>query len=168
MMTLDTFDLLDNGAVQLRFVDEDDIFHREVRYPGGDISDLPEDVRTAITAHWTPARVAAYEAEQAAARVPPPLTEADFEEAIQHHLDRTAQARRYRDGFAIAGYVTSAVPQFAAEAQAFIEWRDAVWLYAYAELDKVTAEPPQRAVPTIEDFIGELPPMRWPQEGEEA
>lgn len=44
---------------------------------------------------------------------------------------------------------------------------DAVWSYAYAELDKVTAEPPERDVPSIEDFIAELPAMSWPEpEGE--
>lgn len=74
MMTLDIFDLLDNAAVQLRFVDETGSFHREVRWPGADITDLPEDVRAAIAAHWTPARVSAYEAEQAEARKPDPVT----------------------------------------------------------------------------------------------
>lgn len=85
---------------------------------------------------------------------------ARFESAIQGHIDTIAQSRRYRDGFALAGYVASAVPQYAAEAAAFVAWRDAVWLYAYGELDK--AQNGQRPIPTVEDFISELPAMVWP------
>lgn len=86
---------------------------------------------------------------------------AGYEAAIQLHIDNAAQARRYRDGFALAGYVTSTVPAFAAEAKAFVAWRDAVWVYAYAELDKVAAAlrlPPE----TPQAFIGELPAIEWP------
>lgn len=88
------------------------------------------------------------------------LLMAEFEAAIQEHIDTAARARRYRDGFALAGYVASTVPQYAAEAAAFVAWRDAVWLYAYGELDK--AQNGQRPIPTVEDFISELPAMVWP------
>lgn len=84
-----------------------------------------------------------------------------FEAAIRHHIDETARARHYRDGFALAGYVHSTVPRWAAEAAAFVAWRDAVWTHAHAELDKVTAgtgEPPQ-----IETFVAGLPAIEWPQ-----
>lgn len=87
---------------------------------------------------------------------------ARYEAAIQAHIDATAQARRYRDGFALAGYATSVVPEWAAEAAAFIGWRDDVWGYAYAELAAVQAG--ERTIPTIEDFIGELPAIEWPAE----
>ena len=43
------------------------------------------------------------------------------------------------------------------EAAAFIAWRDDVWAYACAELDKV-----QAGVRMVADFIEELPVMRWP------
>lgn len=49
---------------------------------------------------------------------------------------------------------------------AFVAWRDAVWTYAYAELDKVLAA--EREQPSVEAFIGELPVIAWPEpEGEE-
>lgn len=91
---------------------------------------------------------------------PPPLTADDYAAAIQSHVDATAKARGYADGVALAGYATSAVTAWASEAVAFVAWRDAVWLYAYAELAKVQAA--QRAVPTIDGLIAELPAVAWP------
>jgi len=85
---------------------------------------------------------------------------ARFETAIQGHIDTIAQSHRYRDGFALAGYVASTVPQYAAEATAFVAWRDAVWLYAYGELDKALNG--QREIPSVEDFMEELPLIEWP------
>lgn len=84
-----------------------------------------------------------------------------FQVAIQAHVDETARWRDYSDGVSLAGYVNSTVPQWASEAAAFIAWRDAVWVYAYAELDKVTAG--QRPPPPIDAFISELPAIDWPQ-----
>lgn len=84
--------------------------------------------------------------------------------AIQAHVDAAAQGRDYNDGNALAGYIASTVPQWAAEALAFVAWRDEVWAYAYTELAKVTTEPPEREVPSIENFIGELPAIEWPQQ----
>lgn len=93
----------------------------------------------------------------------PPTTDeiiASFQAAIQYHVDITAQQRGYDGGNSLAGYVVSTNPAWAAEAQAFVAWRNAVWLHAYADLDKVTSG--QRAVPTIDGFIAELPAMVWP------
>ncbi len=84
-----------------------------------------------------------------------------FQAAIQAHVDDTARLRNYGDGVSLAGYVNSTVPPWAEEANAFVAWRDAVWVYAYGERDKVTAG--QRPMPTIEGFRGELPAIVWPQ-----
>lgn len=83
-----------------------------------------------------------------------------FRAAIQSHIDETARSRSYDSGNSLASYVASTNETWAAEAGAFVAWRDAVWVYAYAELDKVTSG--QRPVPTVEDFIAELPVMVWP------
>lgn len=88
------------------------------------------------------------------------LTQSDYAAAIQQHVDATAQARGYHDGFALAGYVMSTVPAWVAEASAFIAWRDSVWIYAYAELAKVLAA--GREQQTITELIAELPAMEWP------
>lgn len=84
-----------------------------------------------------------------------------FRAAIQSHIDAAARGRSYDSGNSLAGYVTSTNEAWATEAQAFVAWRDAVWTYAYSELDKVTNG--QRPVPTVEDFIAEMPAVVWPE-----
>lgn len=93
--------------------------------------------------------------------VAPPVTEAVCAAAIQLHIDATAKSRGYADGVALAGYSTSAIPTWAAEAASFIAWRDQVWVHAYTELAKVQGG--QRAVPTIDGLIAELPTIKWPE-----
>lgn len=83
----------------------------------------------------------------------------DYRRAVQAHVDATAQERQYDGGHTCATYLGSSNPVWAAEAQAFVSWRDAVWGYAFAELGRVqNGERPQ---PTIEDFLEELPPIVW-------
>jgi len=91
---------------------------------------------------------------------PEPLTQADYAAAIQLMIDETARSRKYSDGASLASYVASTVPAWAAEAQVFVSWRDAVWIYAYGEFAKVQAG--QRAQPTIIEIISELPMISWP------
>lgn len=88
------------------------------------------------------------------------LTVEDYRLAIQAHVDAAAQSRSYDSGTSLASYVASTNPQWAGEAAAFVAWRDAVWAYAYAELDKVVSA--EREQPTIAAFIGELPLIDWP------
>lgn len=87
-------------------------------------------------------------------------TQSEFSTEIQKHIDATARARGYQDGFAMAGYSSSTVQAWADEANTFIAWRDAVWVYAYAQLSAV--ENGQRSPPaTVEEFISELPVIDW-------
>ncbi len=88
------------------------------------------------------------------------LTVADYENAIQNLVDSTARERQFRDGVTLASYIGSTKSKWAAEAQAFVAWRDNVWFYAYGELAKVQAE--QREQPTIEQFLAEIAPIAWP------
>lgn len=79
---------------------------------------------------------------------------------IQAMIDAKANERQYDSGATLASYVNSTIEQWASEAQAFVAWRDAVWLYALAELDKV--QKADRAQPSVEDFLAELPAFEWP------
>ena len=84
-----------------------------------------------------------------------------YSDAVQAHIDATARSRSYRDGFALAGYVNSAVPPWRAEAEAFVAWRDEVWLFVFDKLAQIqagTVEPPSSPVA----LIGWLPPIEWP------
>ena len=99
---------------------------------------------------------------------PPPYVPklADYTAAITGMLDAKAKERRYDNALSIATYVGSGNSQWAAEAQAFVTWRDQIWAYCYAELDKVQAG--ERAQPTIAEFMTELEtqfPLTWPAAG---
>lgn len=92
--------------------------------------------------------------------LPPQRQIEDFRAAIQRHVDATARARSYDSGASCASYLGSTVTTWANEAAAFVAWRDAVWVHAYLELDKVTAG--QRPQPTIAELLAELPAIAWP------
>lgn len=79
---------------------------------------------------------------------------------IQAMIDAKASERQYDSGATLASYVNSTIPEWATEAQAFVAWRDAVWLYALAELDKV--QKGEREQPSVTDFLAELPAFEWP------
>ena len=110
---------------------------------------------------WTPDPSVIITAKQKAAPARAALIER-FRYAVQEHIDQTARSRNYDSGYALASYALSTNPAWAAEAQAFVAWRDAAWSHAYAELDKVTAG--VREAPIVERFIAELPGIDWPQE----
>ncbi|CAM5764363.1 hypothetical protein [Bosea minatitlanensis] len=84
-----------------------------------------------------------------------------YRAGVQLKVDRTAQERNYENGLSCASYTVSTNATWAAEAQNFVAWRDAVWTYAYAELAKVEAG--ERTQPTVTDFLAELPTIAWPQ-----
>lgn len=157
------------GNISIRAEDGHTTLYAPGSWAGGawqptSLSALPEGAAQDRAAElWTPALVAAY---RAATEPQPPTPDElveQFRVAIQSHVDQTARGRLYDNGFALASYVASTNAAWAAEAQAFVGWRDAVWLHAYAELDKVEAG--EREVPTIEAFIGELPAIDWPDAG---
>lgn len=93
--------------------------------------------------------------------VAPAPTIDDYSRAIEAHVDGIARERGYSSAVSCASYVSSTMPQWAAEAGAFIAWRDAVWAYAFSELAKVQSG--QREVPTLDAFLGELPVIEWPE-----
>ena len=74
--------------------------------------------------------------------------------AIDVHIDAQARALQYNSAAHLAGYATSTVAEWAAEAQAFVAWRDACWLAALALLAQ--AEGGGEA-PSVEDVLAALP-----------
>ena len=110
---------------------------------------------------WTPDPAIIITAAQQAAEAQAALLES-FRAAIQAHVDATAQGRAYDSGNSLASYVASTNAAWAAEAQAFVAWRDAIWSHTYTELDKV--QNGERSAPeTPEAFIAELPEIEWPE-----
>lgn len=88
------------------------------------------------------------------------VPESEYANSIQQHIDSTAQIRQYSDGISLASYDSSTNPAWAAEAQTFVAWRDAVWVYAFTELEKVKAG--TRPQPSIDELLAELPVISWP------
>lgn len=89
----------------------------------------------------------------------PPTTE-EYRVAIQGMIDDKARSRLYDNGLALSTYVNSTNQQWAAEAQAFVAWRDSVWTYTYEQLALVQAG--ERDIPTVQEFLQELPQITWP------
>ncbi|SKA30956.1 hypothetical protein SAMN05428963_11390 [Consotaella salsifontis] len=147
-----------------------DGFWREDLFPvrpdGARHPDIPADAVEITEAQWRdfvdhPGRriwqdgaVVAYDPP------PPPLTESDYSRAVQAHLDAKARERRYDSIQAAVTYRGDPNAQFAAEAEALIAWRSAVWTYATAQLAAVEAG--EREQPTVEAFLAELPVFEWP------
>lgn len=84
----------------------------------------------------------------------------DYEEAIDGLMDSVAQQRGYKSEASILSYTLSAKPAWAAEAQAFSAWRDAVWLAAFGLLAAVQSG--NAEAPTVRQFLERLPAIKWP------
>lgn len=83
-----------------------------------------------------------------------------FTEAIQYHLDSTAQTRNYSNIISACSYAAGTHPKYSAEGKACLVWRESVWDVCYQILNDVQAG--NRPMPTIEQVISELPVITWP------
>lgn len=99
---------------------------------------------------------------------PPPKPEPTEEQikrrltnAVQRHLDETARERSYDNILSLCTYATSTNDTFAAEGQAGVEWRDAVWSKCYQILNEVKAG--DREQPTEDELLADLPGFTWPE-----
>ena len=95
--------------------------------------------------------------------LPPPYMPSidDYRRAIQAHIDKAANQRGYDSGVTCSSYTVSTNAIWAAEALAFVAWRDLVWAHTYGELASVQAgESDQQS---ISDFLAGLPLMVWPE-----
>lgn len=100
--------------------------------------------------------------EPPAPAVEPPTVEeiqASMISAVQAMLDAKSKERGYDGILSACSYASSTNPKFAAEGQACVEWRDAVWSKCYEILGDVVAE--KREIPTVEELIDMLPKMQW-------
>lgn len=94
---------------------------------------------------------------------PPPTIEqiiAQYDAAVQQHLDDFARTRGYDGIMSAATYAASTVPKFKAEGQYAVEARDATWAQAAHRLAAVEAG--SRPMPTLDELLAELPVLTWP------
>lgn len=84
-----------------------------------------------------------------------------FRVSIDAHVTAAARSWGYNSAESLASYAASTIPEWAAEAQAFIEWRDAVWSQSLAALAEISAG--TRPMPENPDtFIAFLPAIVRP------
>jgi len=96
-------------------------------------------------------RAAEVEAEALAA------TERAIAAAADARVEEQAQALGYNSSAHLAGYFNSTRQDWAAEAAAFIAWRDLVWVTVFAvRADSIASG----KVPTLDDVLAALP--KWP------
>lgn len=79
---------------------------------------------------------------------------------LMQYLDEVAAQRQYNSAISCASYVSSTVPSWKAQADAFVSWRDSVFTYTIEQVALMQAG--DRSVPTFEEFKGELPVINWP------
>ena len=85
---------------------------------------------------------------------------AALEAAVQDYIDSIAKKKGYDSGVSCASYATSTVTAFAADAVAFIAWRDNVWVTCQTiETTDLAATPP--IIPTAAEVIAALPVAPW-------
>ena len=87
-------------------------------------------------------------------------TKSRLTSAIQSMLDDKAKERGYDSILSLCTYATSPAAKFAAEGQAGVSWRDEVWAKGYTILADV--EGGERAIPTVDELLAELPDFVWP------
>jgi hypothetical protein len=85
---------------------------------------------------------------------------ASYKAAFDGHLDAVAQERQYDNRLTIVSYLGSTNPQWNAEAETYIAWRDAALAYMFGQLTSVEAG--EIAPPSIEEFIAGIAPIDWP------
>ena len=90
-------------------------------------------------------------------RVFPVQVQKKLTDAVQHVLDSKAQELNYDNCLSVCSYIDTGVPKFDAEGRAFRYWRSAVWAKGYEILAQVQSG--QRAIPTEEQLIAELPKL---------
>lgn len=94
--------------------------------------------------------------------ISPPTNEeiiARFKALIKSVLINKALERNYDSDLSCVSYVNSSNLVWKQEAEAFSQWRDAVYEYSFSVLDAIQQGGQQ---PTIDDFIAGLPAITWP------
>jgi hypothetical protein len=143
-------DLADFGVFKVAEVDAPTADYTKVVYEGAPVN---------VGGNWTQVWIVrdATDAEEAAALSD---IQADYERAIQDHLDATARLRGYDSILSACSYASGTHPKFGPEGQACLAWRSSVWEKAFEIMSAV--KDGTRPLPTLAQVFAELPEMVWP------
>lgn len=87
-----------------------------------------------------------------------------YEDAVQSHLDATAQSRGYDNTYTCLSYLSSTDEIWKRESNAFNAWRDSVWRKAHEILNAFMSGEIEQ--PSVEEVIAQLPLIDWSGENE--
>lgn len=82
----------------------------------------------------------------------------EYSRAILGFMDEKAQQFGYDSILSAVSYKGSSNVKWSQEGHQFCLWRNLIWDYAYAEFEKV--QNLQRSIPTVEEFLSELPEFK--------
>ncbi|MBO5750856.1 MAG: hypothetical protein J6R80_00435 [Kiritimatiellae bacterium] len=82
-----------------------------------------------------------------------------YEDAVQEHLDATAQSGGYTDSYTCLSYHKSTDEVWRTESAIFNAWRDAVWHKCHEILNTFMAGEIEQ--PTVDEVIAQLPEIDW-------
>jgi hypothetical protein len=152
----------DGFFVGVTMADPDPMVPGNWLIPGGCVTVAPPSVNDRQRTQWAGNEwTIVTEPEPAPEPEPTPeeMIEA-FRLAVDAHVDATARGKGYNSAAHCASYVASTHAPWAAEAQAFVAWRDQVWLYVFQQLALVEAGTiPVPASP--QELISTLPAIQW-------
>lgn len=80
--------------------------------------------------------------------------------AVQDMLDNEAKTQNFDSILTAVTYAGSGKARFSGKGNAARNWRDSVWDECYTILEDV--ELGNRAMPTVEELLAELPTINWP------
>lgn len=110
-------------------------------------------VRTWVTSDLTHEQIADNQAEA------DEKTKADYTSALEEFFDAKAQGRRYDNRMSCA--IRAGYPgPFRAEGEAFATWMDDCNAHGYQVMADVMSG--DRPLPSVEEFLAELPELTWP------
>lgn len=89
-----------------------------------------------------------------------------YENAVQAHLDATAQSRGYDNTYTCLSYLSSTDEIWKRESNAFNAWRDQVWRKCHEILNAFMAGEIEQ--PTVEELIEQLPVIDWNDPAEDV
>lgn len=82
-----------------------------------------------------------------------------YEDAVQAHLDATAQSRGYDNTYTCLSYLFSTDATWSKQSKIFSMWRDSVWHKCHQILDAVKEGTLKQ--PTVKELIENLPVIDW-------
>ena len=85
------------------------------------------------------------------------MLQTEYELAIENLMDRTARGRGYKNADRFMVYTSSTKQQWKDEADAFIKWRDDMFVYCFGVMQDIVEQ--KRNVPSVDELLNELPEM---------